>query len=66
MPAAGQLAFFAKDTKSYKPLGAELKFRTVKDRVALLWGDPVYVIVIDGGKARVSTKDTISSCPSPT
>lgn len=56
MPAVGELAYFAKDTKSYKPLRAALNFSTVKEKVALLWGDPVYVIAIDGGKARVSAK----------
>jgi hypothetical protein len=56
MPTAGQLAYFAKDTKSYKPLGAAHRFRTVKEKVALLWGDPVYVISIAGDKATVSAK----------
>jgi glyoxylase-like metal-dependent hydrolase (beta-lactamase superfamily II) len=56
MPTAGQLAYFARDTKSYKPLRAALRFRTVKEKVALLWGDPVYVIAINGGKATVSAK----------
>ena len=56
MPTGGQLAYFARDTKSCKPLRAALNFRIVKPKVALLWGDPVYVIGIAGGKATVSAK----------
>jgi hypothetical protein len=56
MPSAGQLAYIAKDTKTYKPVRAALTFRTVKDKVAMLWGDPVYVISIAGGTATVSAK----------
>lgn len=56
MPTAGQLAYFARDTKSYEPLRAAHNFRSVKPKVALLWGDPVYVISIAGGKATVSAK----------
>ena len=56
MPTAGRLAYLARDTKSYRPLRAALKFKTVKDKVAMLWGDPVYVISIAGSTATVSAK----------
>jgi glyoxylase-like metal-dependent hydrolase (beta-lactamase superfamily II) len=56
VPTVGQLAYIARDTRSYKPLRAAHNFRTVKERVAMLWGDPVYVIAIDGGTATVSAK----------
>lgn len=56
MPVPGQLAYFARDTKSYKPLRAAHNFRTVKPKVAMLWGDPVYVIGVADGKAAVSAK----------
>jgi glyoxylase-like metal-dependent hydrolase (beta-lactamase superfamily II) len=56
MPSAGQLAYVARDTKTYKPARAALRFRTVKDKVAMLWGDPVYVIGITNGTATVSAR----------
>jgi len=56
MVRAGQLAYFAKDTKAYKPLRAAHTFTAKKERVALLWGDSVYVIGIEGDFATVSAK----------
>jgi glyoxylase-like metal-dependent hydrolase (beta-lactamase superfamily II) len=56
MPSTGQLAYFARDTKAYEPLSAAAGFRKVKDQVAMLWGDPVYVIGIAGDTATVSAK----------
>jgi glyoxylase-like metal-dependent hydrolase (beta-lactamase superfamily II) len=56
VPATGQLAYFARDTRSYKPLRAAHNFRTVKPKVAMLWGDPVYVISVAAGTATVSAK----------
>lgn len=56
MPNVGALAYIARDTKTYTPLRTALRFKRLKDRVAMLWGDPVYVISIDGGTATVSAK----------
>ena len=56
MPTAGQLAYISEDTRSYKPVRAAHNFKTVKDKVAMLWGDPVYVIGIAGDVATVSAK----------
>lgn len=56
MIQAGALAYYAEATGSFKPLKAAHNFRSVKDRVALLWGDEVYVISIAAGQANVSAK----------
>lgn len=65
MIEAGTLAYFDypdDPSRYYRPLGRAHNFRSEpKERVALLWGDPVYVISVDrdagdGGTARVSAK----------
>jgi hypothetical protein len=63
MPTAGQLAYIAPDTKSYEPLRAAHNFETIKKSVAMLCGDPVYVIGIAGNKATVSAKGHILEVP---
>ena len=40
----GTLAYIASETKKYEPLKAAHRFKNVEDKVAFLWGDPVYVI----------------------
>jgi hypothetical protein len=54
--AAGQLAYFGKTKGSVKPTRAAHTFKVKKDRIALLWGDPVYVISLQDGVATVSAK----------
>lgn len=56
MPVPHQLVYFGKTAKSYKPLRAAHNFRTAKAKVALLWGDPLFVISVDGDAATVSAK----------
>ena len=56
MIQAGQLAYYAKSKGSLKPVKAAHNFKTVKERVPLLWGDEMYVISIDGDHANVSLK----------
>lgn len=56
MIQAGQLAYFAKTAGSYKPFKAAHNFKTVKERVPLLWGDEMYVTSINDGEAIVSVK----------
>lgn len=52
----GQLAYFKQDTGSYEPIKPAHHFKNAWDKVAMLWGDPVYVFEIDGNIARVSAK----------
>lgn len=52
----GTLAYFNKVNGSYKPLRPAHHFKEKKDRVAMLWGDEVYVISVDGSEATVSAK----------
>src|SRR5688572_23402574 len=56
MIAAHSLAYYGKTQGSVRPTGPAYHFRTQSDRVALLWGDPVYVIAVDGATAKVSAK----------
>lgn len=63
MIAAGQLAYFAETKASLKPIGPAHHFKKKKDRIALLWGDQVYVISIDQGVATVSAKGHHLSLP---
>lgn len=50
------LAYFDKTKGSFKPLKAAHKFKEMKERVPLLWGDEVYVIAVAGDNATVSAK----------
>ena len=54
MIAPGTLAYFAKTQGLVRPLRAAHNFKHMRDRVALLWGDEVYVIAVDGATAKVS------------
>jgi glyoxylase-like metal-dependent hydrolase (beta-lactamase superfamily II) len=56
MIQAGQLAYYNKPRGSYKPLKPAHNFKTAKERVPMLWGDEMYVISIDGDRAKVSVK----------
>jgi beta-lactamase superfamily II metal-dependent hydrolase len=56
MIQAGGLAYYAGTAGSIKPLRAAHTFKTVKDRVALLWGDELYVIAVGASQATVSAK----------
>jgi hypothetical protein len=50
------LAYYGKTQGSVRPVGPAHHFRAQSDRVALLWGDPLYVIALDGETAKVSAK----------
>lgn len=56
MIQAGQLAYYAETKGSYKPIKAAHNFKTMKERVPLLWGDEMYVISVNAGEATVSVK----------
>lgn len=57
MIQAGALAYYNEDSGSIKPLKvANGRKSPMKDRVALLWGDEMYVIQVDGPTATVSAK----------
>lgn len=51
---AGRLAYIRDTKKTLKPLRPAHRFRVADDRVAFLWGDPVYVISTRGSKAKIS------------
>lgn len=63
MIKANSLAYYGRDKGSYRPQRAAHNFRKRKNRVALLWGDPVYVINIQSGTAEVSAKGHHISIP---
>ena len=50
------LAYFDKTKGSFKPIKAAHNFKTMKERVPLLWGDEVFVISVKGDTAIVSAK----------
>ena len=52
----GQLAYFKRLRKSFKPLGPAHKFKKTWEKVAMLWGDPVYVFEVGPTHAKVSAK----------
>jgi hypothetical protein len=52
----GALAYYARTTASFKPLKAASNFKTMKDKVSLLWGDELYVKSISDEAAIVSAK----------
>jgi len=52
----GQLAYFKNVRKSYKPIGPAHDFKKTWDKVAMLWGDPVYVFEVGPTYAKVSAK----------
>ena len=52
----GELAYFGRTKGTYKPLKPSHNFKRQKARVALLWGDPVYVIKLRGDRCTVSAK----------
>lgn len=56
MVKAKQLAYFALDQKTYRSLGPAHHFKSAEKKVAFLWGDPLYVISLQGTRAIVSGK----------
>ena len=52
----GQLAYFKKVKGSYKPIGPAHVFKKTWDKVAMLWGDPVFVFEVGPTHAKVSAK----------
>ncbi len=52
----GELAYFGRTKGTYKPLKPSHNFKRQKARVALFWGDPVYVIKLRGDRCTVSAK----------
>jgi beta-lactamase superfamily II metal-dependent hydrolase len=56
MPKAGTLSYIEPLSRAYKPIAHVDPGRTPWDKVAFLWGDPVYVISVDGSEATVSAK----------
>lgn len=58
------IAYYKKTRGSFRPLRPAHDFKRCKDRVALLWGDPVYVIRDAGTTATVSAKGHHLAIPS--
>ena len=56
MPQVGSLAYIKPDSYTKKPERHVDPDRTPWDRVAFLWGDPVYVISSHGSEVKVSAK----------
>lgn len=56
MPTPGKLSYIKPTSRTYKPEKHVEDGRRAWDKVAFLWGDPVYVISISSGKALVSAK----------
>jgi hypothetical protein len=56
MIQAESLAYYDKTTAAFKPVKAAHEFKDTKDKVALLWGDEVYVISVGRTHALVSAK----------
>ena len=50
------IAYYKKTRGSVRPIGPAHNFQRSKDRIALLWGDPLYVIDTANGMATVSAK----------
>ena len=59
----GDLVYFAKTKGSLKPLGPANNRKDQKPRVALLWGDPLYVTKVAGANVQVSAKGHILELP---
>jgi len=59
----GDIVYYASTKGSVKPLRAAHDFKNVLPKVALLWGDPLYVTRIVGGRVEVSAKGHILSLP---
>ena len=62
----GQLAYFKKVKGSYKPIGPAHVFRKAWDKVAMLWGDPVFVFEVGSTHAKVSARNHLKKevdCP---
>lgn len=56
MIQANEIAYVALDRRSYSSLRPAHRFNLAEKRVALLWGDPGYVISVQGGRAIVPAK----------
>jgi beta-lactamase superfamily II metal-dependent hydrolase len=52
----GDIVYFAKTKASVTPIGPASNLKESKPKVALLWGDQMYVVAVDGGKVTVSAK----------
>jgi len=56
MIQVGQIAYFKQESKSYTPIGPAHNFKKTWKKVAMLWGDPVYVFDVGQTFAKVSAK----------
>lgn len=59
----GDIVYFAKTKASVTPIGPAHNFKLSKPKVALLWGDQLYVKAVDGSKITVSAKGHLLSLP---
>jgi hypothetical protein len=59
----GDVVYYAKTKGSVKPLGPANNFKKLKPKIALLWGDPLYVTRVDGANVEVSSKGHIMRLP---
>ncbi len=59
----GDIVYYAQTKGSIKPLGPAHTFKSVKPRIALLWGDPLYVTGVSGANVEVSAKGHILQLP---
>lgn len=59
----GDIVYFKETKGSVKPLGPANNFKSVKPRIALLWGDPLYVTKVAGTSVEVSAKGHLLRLP---
>ena len=59
----GDVVYYAKTKGSVKPLGTANNFKKLKPKIALLWGDPLYVTRVDGADLEVSAKGHMLRLP---
>lgn len=52
----GDIVYYAKEAGSVAPLGPVAGRKSTKKKIALLWGDPLYLMKLEAGKATVSAK----------
>ncbi len=60
---AGDIVYFGKTKDSVKPLGTTNPAKKPKAKIALLWGDMLYVTKVAGTMVEVSTKGHLLSLP---
>jgi beta-lactamase superfamily II metal-dependent hydrolase len=63
MITPGTVAYFAETTDAYKPTSNVDPARRAWSKVALLWGDPVFVTAVNGATATVSAKGHFIDLP---